>query len=31
MKNFLYWFVEGQTHFSMSRGVKMSLAPNEPT
>ena len=27
-KNTLYRFVEGQTHLGMSRGAKMSLAPN---
>jgi hypothetical protein len=30
MKNFLYYFVEGQIHFGMPRGAIMSLAPNEP-
>ena len=30
MKNILYRFIEGQTHFGMSRGAMMSLAINEP-
>jgi hypothetical protein len=25
-KNILYWFTEGQTHFGMPKGAKMSLA-----
>jgi hypothetical protein len=29
MRKFQYWFVEGQTHFGMPEGAKMSLAPNE--
>ena len=29
-KNILYQFIEGQTHFGMPRGAKMSLALNEP-
>ena len=29
-KNILYRFMEGQTHFGMPRGVKMSLALHEP-
>ena len=28
MKNVLYQFIEGQTHFGMPRGAKMSLALN---
>ena len=30
MTNFLYQFVEGQTHFDMPRGNITKLAPNEP-
>ena len=30
MKNILYWFIEGQTHFSMPRGAKMNIVLNEP-
>ena len=30
MKYILYWFIEDQTHFGMSRGAMMSLAINEP-
>jgi len=30
MKNILYGFNEGQTHFDMPRGAKMSLILNEP-
>jgi hypothetical protein len=29
MKNILKWFIEGQTHFGISRGAKVSLALNE--
>ena len=29
MKNILYQFIEGQTHFGMPRGTKMSLTLNE--
>ena len=29
-KNILYWLIEGQTHFGMPRGAKMSLALSEP-
>ena len=29
-KNILYQFIEGQTHFGMPRGAKVSLALNEP-
>ena len=29
MKNILYWFIEGETHFGMPRGAKMSLAFNK--
>ena len=29
-KNILYWFIEGQTHFGMSRGANLSLALYEP-
>ena len=25
-----YWFIEGQTHFGVPRGPKMSSALNEP-
>jgi hypothetical protein len=28
MKNILYWFIEGQTYFGMSRGAKLRLALN---
>ena len=28
--NFLLQAIEGQTHFGIPRGAKMSLAPNEP-
>ena len=27
MKDFLHWFVEGQSHFGMPGGAKTSLAP----
>ena len=30
MKNFLYGFIEGQIHFGLSRGAKVSLALDEP-
>ena len=30
MKNNLYQFIEGQTHFGMPRGARMTLAVNEP-
>ena len=30
MKNFLHDFIEGQTHFGMPAGAKMSLALDEP-
>ena len=30
MKNNLYQFSEGQTHFGMPRGATLSLALNEP-
>ena len=26
MKNVVYWFIEGQNHFCMARGAKMSFA-----
>ena len=29
-KNILDWFIEGQAHFGMPRGAKMSLDLNEP-
>jgi hypothetical protein len=29
MKNILYQFIEGQSHFGMPRGAKMSLALHE--
>lgn len=29
-KNFLCWFIKGQTHFGMLRGAKMDLALDEP-
>ena len=29
MKNILYWFIEGQTHFGMPRGAKIGLVLNE--
>jgi hypothetical protein len=29
-KNVVYQFIKGQTHFGMPRGVKMSLACDEP-
>jgi hypothetical protein len=29
MKNILKWFIEGQTHFGISRGAKVSLSLNE--
>jgi hypothetical protein len=29
MKNILYQFIEGQTHFGMPKGAKMSLTLNE--
>ena len=29
-KNILYCFLEGQTHFGMPEGARMSLALNEP-
>jgi hypothetical protein len=29
-ENILYWFIEGQTHFGILRGAKISLALNEP-
>jgi hypothetical protein len=29
-KNILYQVIEGQTHFGMPRGAKMSLALHEP-
>ena len=28
MKNILYWFNEGQTHFGMPRGAKLNAALN---
>ena len=28
-KIIFYWFIEGQSHFGMSRGAKISLALNE--
>ena len=28
-KNILYWFIEGQSHFGLPRGAKISLALNE--
>lgn len=30
IKNIPYGFIEGQTHFDMPRGVKMTLAFTEP-
>ena len=30
MKNILYLFIKGQTHFGVPRGAKMSLVLNEP-
>ena len=30
MKNILYQFIEGETHFGMPRGAKMSLVLHEP-
>ena len=30
MKNILYRFIEGQTHFGKPRGAEMSLALNRP-
>ncbi len=30
MKNILSRFIEGQTHFGMPRGAKLSLTLNEP-
>ena len=30
MKNILYRFIEGQTHFMQPRGAEMTLALNEP-
>ena len=29
MKNILYQFIEGQSHFGMPRGARMSLALHE--
>ena len=29
MKNILYWFIEGQTHFGMPRGAKIGLVLNK--
>ena len=30
LKNILYWFIMGETHFGMPRGAERSLALNEP-
>ena len=29
-KNIQYWIIDGQPHFGMPRGAKMSLTLNEP-
>ena len=30
MKNILYQFIAGRTHFTMPRGARITLALNEP-
>ena len=30
MKNNLFWYIEGHTHFGTTRGAKMNLVLNEP-